>query len=77
MVVVAFYFDLVPPTYFLKKSLIFNISTSFNLNNLSLDYSEQYVVYSLRGFPLMEYKQLMDKQFECTGVGLQFQTTHG
>ena len=50
LVVVTLYFDLGPPFNFLKWHLcFFNFSTSPNVNNLSIDYSEKYVqVYGIR-----------------------------
>ena len=38
------------------RSLFFNLSTSPNVTNLSIDYSEKYVrVYSLKRIPLIEF----------------------
>ena len=41
---------------FKMRSLFFNLSTSPNLNNSSIDYSEKYVgVYTLKRIPTIEF----------------------
>ena len=51
-----FYFDLVPPFYFLKWDRCFSTFISPNVNNLSNDYREKYArVYKLKKIPLMEF----------------------